>query len=113
VSPVKERVLVTGGAGFIGSHLVERLLDDGHQVVVLDNFSTGRPQNMARLRHHPALEFCQVDIIDSEECEEMFVPEPERRVWISLPRCIEMVFEQQIADSLSIIALLAYVHHKS
>ena len=72
MSPVNERVLVTGGAGFIGSHLVERLLDDGHQVVVLDNFSTGRPQNLARLRHHPALEFYQVDIIDHETVRPLF-----------------------------------------
>jgi len=37
-----ERVLVTGGAGFIGSHLCERLLNDGHEVLALDNFFTGR-----------------------------------------------------------------------
>jgi ADP-ribose pyrophosphatase len=44
----------------------------------------------------------------SEECEEMVASDPDRRVWIPLPRCIEMVFEQQIVDSLSIVALLAY-----
>lgn len=43
------RCLVTGGAGFIGSHIVERLLDLGHSVVVVDNFSTGRPENLAHL----------------------------------------------------------------
>ena len=43
------RTIVTGGAGFIGSHLVDRLLSDGHNVIVLDNFSTGWPHNLA---HH-------------------------------------------------------------
>jgi nucleoside-diphosphate-sugar epimerase len=42
------RVLVTGGAGFIGSHIVERMLELGHRVVVLDNFATGRRENLAR-----------------------------------------------------------------
>src|SRR4051812_23249404 len=43
------RVLVTGGGGFIGSHLVERLLRDGHEVRVLDNFATGRRENLTHL----------------------------------------------------------------
>ena len=43
------RVLVTGGAGFIGSYLCERFLNDGHEVICMDNFSTGNPQNIERL----------------------------------------------------------------
>jgi len=42
----QEKVLITGGAGFIGSHIVERLLKDGHFVRVLDNFSTGKRENL-------------------------------------------------------------------
>lgn len=47
------RVLVTGGAGFIGSHLVERLLDDDHEVIVLDNFSSGRMENLDHVKDNP------------------------------------------------------------
>jgi UDP-glucose 4-epimerase len=45
-------ILVTGGAGFIGSHLVERLLADGHRVMVVDDLSTGREANLAAARSH-------------------------------------------------------------
>ncbi|MEM7369281.1 MAG: SDR family oxidoreductase [Bacteroidota bacterium] len=54
--------LVTGGCGFIGSHLVDGLLERGDEVVVLDNFSTGRPQNLAHQKDNPNLTVHQVDI---------------------------------------------------
>jgi UDP-glucose 4-epimerase len=50
------RCLVTGGAGFIGSHLTERLLEIGHHVVVLDDLSTGDDSNLAAVRSHPKLQ---------------------------------------------------------
>ncbi|MBM3218091.1 MAG: NAD-dependent epimerase/dehydratase family protein [Candidatus Rokubacteria bacterium] len=59
------RVLVTGGAGFIGSHLVERLLGEGHAVRVLDDFSTGRRENLASAKPGAALEVVTGDIRDA------------------------------------------------
>lgn len=56
------KTIVTGGAGFIGSHLVDRLLADGHEVTVLDNFSTGRPENLRHHRNNCQLQLIEVDI---------------------------------------------------
>ena len=58
------RILVTGGAGFIGSHLCERLLTDGHEVVCLDNFFTGRKQNVAHLRDNKDFELVRHDVTE-------------------------------------------------
>jgi len=58
------RILVTGGAGFLGSHLCDRLLQDGHEVVAIDNFFTGRKSNLAHLQDHPRFELVRHDIID-------------------------------------------------
>ncbi|MDR1859665.1 MAG: SDR family oxidoreductase [Bacteroidales bacterium] len=57
-----KRVLVTGGAGFIGSHLCERLLADGHEVICLDNFFTGSKANVVGLLHQPYFELVRHDI---------------------------------------------------
>lgn len=58
------RILVTGGAGFIGSHLCERLLGEGHEVVCLDNFFTGRKQNIAHLRDNKNFELVRHDVTE-------------------------------------------------
>ena len=58
----RKRVLVTGGAGFLGSHLVERLLDSGHEVLCVDNLFTGTRENLAHVRAHPNFEFLRHDI---------------------------------------------------
>ncbi|MNK85327.1 UDP-glucose 4-epimerase [compost metagenome] len=57
-----KRVLVAGGAGFIGSHLVDRLLAEGYQVIAVDNLITGSLANIAHVREHPAFTFLEHDV---------------------------------------------------
>ena len=58
------RVLVTGGAGFLGSHLADRLVADGHEVVCLDNLSSGRLRNIEHLARGPRFQFVEADVIE-------------------------------------------------
>jgi UDP-glucuronate decarboxylase len=59
---MKKRILVTGGAGFIGSYLCERLIDEGNEVICVDNFFTGRKRNIVRLLDNPYFEIVRHDI---------------------------------------------------
>ncbi|GHT20756.1 UDP-glucose 4-epimerase [Bacteroidia bacterium] len=59
---MKKRILITGGAGFVGSHLCERLLKEGNEVFCLDNYFTGDKQNVAHLVAHPDFELIRHDI---------------------------------------------------
>jgi dTDP-glucose 4,6-dehydratase len=65
------RALVTGGAGFLGSHLCDALLADGYTVVAVDNLLTGRTANLDHLRNEPRFEFRQLDICDPFDCGEV------------------------------------------
>ncbi|OGP69663.1 MAG: NAD-dependent dehydratase [Deltaproteobacteria bacterium RBG_13_60_28] len=58
------RILVTGGAGFIGSHLLEFLLQQGHDTLCLDNYFTGSKENLLHLRDHPRLEMIRHDLVN-------------------------------------------------
>ncbi|MES9871373.1 MAG: UDP-glucuronic acid decarboxylase family protein [Sedimenticola sp.] len=59
---IRKRILVTGGAGFLGSHLCERLVGDGHDVICLDNFFTGTKDNVAHLMDSPHFELLRHDV---------------------------------------------------
>ena len=59
-----KKVLVTGGAGFVGSFLCDRLIDEGHQVIAIDNFFTGNKSNLRQLEHNPNFELIRHDIVE-------------------------------------------------
>jgi UDP-glucuronate decarboxylase len=59
-----KRILVTGGAGFLGSHLTERLLNEGHEVIVADNFFTGSKKNIEAFKQNPNFEFIRHDVMN-------------------------------------------------
>ena len=67
----RQTYLITGGAGFIGSHLVEALLERGDSVVVLDNLSTGRLQNLDGICHHPNFRFVHGSVLDELMVDEL------------------------------------------
>eukprot|EP00052_Salpingoeca_macrocollata_P015889 m.127169 g.127169 ORF g.127169 m.127169 type:complete len:439 (-) comp19845_c0_seq3:91-1407(-) len=60
----RKRILITGGAGFVGSHLVDVLMEDGHEVTVMDNFFTGRKKNVEHWIGHPNFELVTHDVVE-------------------------------------------------
>src|SRR5688572_12885813 len=63
-------IVVTGGAGFLGSHLIDRLIDQGHRVICVDNFFTGQERNIAHLKDHPNFILKKHDIVDTLDVSE-------------------------------------------
>ena len=107
-----KRALVTGGAGFIGSHLVDRLVTEGWHVRVLDNFSTGRIENLLHYKSNPRFEIIQGDLKNKEVCIKVvedvdvvfhFAANPEVRVSTTNP---EMHFNENIVATFYLLEIL-------
>ncbi|MFO1131443.1 MAG: UDP-glucuronic acid decarboxylase family protein [Hyphomicrobiales bacterium] len=65
----RKRILVTGGAGFLGSHLIDRLIEQGHEVICADNLFTGSKRNFEHLHNHPRFEFMRHDVCNPLKVE--------------------------------------------
>ncbi|MCA3561138.1 MAG: SDR family oxidoreductase [Aestuariivirga sp.] len=65
----RKRILVTGGAGFLGSHLIDRLIEQGHEVICADNLLTGAKRNVEHLHNHPRFEFLRHDVCNPLKIE--------------------------------------------
>ena len=82
-----KRVLVTGGAGFIGSHLCERLLDDGADVLCVDNYFTGSKANIAHLMGNPHFEIMRHDVT---------FPSRISLAWVLIPNDFRLVRQNNV-----------------
>src|SRR3989344_2703862 len=67
-----KKTIGTGGAGFIGSHLVDRLLKDGHEVIAIDNFSSGRKENLSQHKGNKKLKLVKADVADFKKIAKYF-----------------------------------------
>ncbi len=87
--------LITGGAGFIGSHLTERLLALGHRVLVLDDLSTGDRNNIAHLLEHPALHFARCRV-DHEEVLDRLMSEADMVIHLAAAVGVQLIVERPV-----------------
>ena len=92
------RYLITGGAGFIGGHLTERLLRDGHEVVVIDNFSTGSRENLQTAEALAAgrLRVIEADVVSSAELLDREIRETDRVIHLAAAVGVELVIHDPV-----------------
>ena len=87
--------LVTGGAGFIGSHLVEALLDRGHRVLAVDDLSTGSLENLDGVREHPSFRFAEASISD-ESCMNQLVSQADGVMHLAAAVGVELIVQNPV-----------------
>ena len=90
------RFLITGGAGFIGGHLTEALLAAGHDVTVIDNYSTGSPENLAGVAGHRGLKVIEADILDATEILDAEIAASETVVHLAAAVGVELVVKDPV-----------------
>ena len=88
-------ILITGGAGFIGSHLAERLLADGHRIIILDDLSTGRYANIAHLEGLDAVEII-IDTVLNETLTEELIRRSDRVFHLASAVGVKLIMEQPV-----------------
>ena len=88
------KILVTGGAGFIGSHLTENLLQSGNSVVVADNFSTGSIANLKQVQDNPALQIVELDVAEDREKVRQLVRESDVVIHLAAAVGVELVVNE-------------------
>jgi UDP-glucose 4-epimerase len=93
--PEKLRALITGGAGFIGSHLAETLLADGHHVTILDNLSTGRYANVEHLEHEEDVELI-IDSVLNEPLAQELIRRSDRVYHMASAVGVKLIMEQPV-----------------
>lgn len=91
----KSHILITGGAGFIGSHLADRLLADGHRVTVLDDLSTGRYANVAQHEENPAFELI-IDTVLNDRLMEELVRRADRVFHLASAVGVKLIMDQPV-----------------
>ena len=90
------KIFITGGAGFIGSHLTEALLEAGHTVTIADNFSTSTIENLDRVKDHPALTVREMDIVDEAEALDAIIKEHDAVIHLAAAVGVEMVVKNPV-----------------
>jgi UDP-glucose 4-epimerase len=102
IGAMNKRYLITGGAGFIGSHLAERLLADGHSVAVLDDFSTGRIENISHLLVNPHFQMVR-DSVENESIVGLLMASCDAVYHLAAAVGVQLIIDQPVRTIRSII----------
>ena len=89
-------IFITGGAGFIGSHLTEALLNTGHTVTIADNYSTSSPKNLDRVKDNPALNVIEMDIVSEPQKVEELIKNCDAVIHLAAAVGVEMVVKNPV-----------------